>query len=116
MNDMRLDPMRDQPPCQPEPVTPGFEGNGDARDGAPAPVCLVTPTVQHAQQFHFVRRNLLQGLSLNSRNGCSNEPTRLAQLDDRNQGGVLLEWDEGPAQIVGSSLLGVDGNGLMRAA
>jgi hypothetical protein len=100
MDDVGLDPVTGQPSGQPEPVTPSLKGNSDACNGAPAPACLVTPAMQHAQQFRFVWCDLLQWLSLYTWDGPGDQPTRLAELDDSNQGGVLLEWGEGPAQIV----------------
>jgi hypothetical protein len=100
MDDMGLDPVPGQPSCQPEPVTPSFEANSDACNGATAPGCLVTPAVQHAQQVRFVRRDLLQRLALDPRDGPGNQPARLTELDDSNQRGGLFEGDEGPAQIV----------------
>jgi hypothetical protein len=100
MDDVGVDPMPGQPPCQPKPVSSGLEGNGDAGGGVTLPDCLVTPAVQHAQQFRFGRRDLLQWLALDPRNGPGNQPTRLTELDDSNQGGGLVDGDERPAQIV----------------
>ena len=44
--------------------------------------------------------DLLQWLAFDRWNGPSNQPTRLTELDDCNQGGRLLERNERPAQIV----------------
>ena len=85
MDNVHLDTVPGQPSCQPEPVPPGFEGDGDARDGATAPGCLVAPAVQQAQQGRFVWRDLLQRLPFDSRNARENQPALVAELDDSNQ-------------------------------
>lgn len=100
MDDVGLNALPSEPPRQPEPVTPSLERNGDARDGATAPGCLVTPAMQQAEQSRFVRCDLLQRLSLDPRNGPGDQPARLAQLDDGNQAAVLFKGVEGSAQIV----------------
>src|SRR5271165_2335175 len=100
MDNVYLDTVPGQPSCQPKPVTPGFEGDGDARDGATAPGCLVTPAVQQAQQGRFVWRDLLQRLPFDSRNGRENQPARVTELDDSYQASFLIEADEGPAHVV----------------
>jgi len=46
---MGLRAMFRQPPYQPEAVTAGFEGNGDACDEATALDSFVTPTVKQPQ-------------------------------------------------------------------
>jgi hypothetical protein len=79
--------MPGQPPCQPEAVSSGFERNGDACDGQTFPDALVTPAMQHAQQFRFVRRDLLQWLALDPWNGPSYQPARLTELNHGDQGG-----------------------------
>src|SRR3981189_2386010 len=98
MDDVGLDPMPGRPSCQPEPVTPGFEANTDACAGATAPRCLITPSLQHAQQVRFVRRDLLQWLALDPRDGPGNQPARLTELDDSNQSGGLVRRETGNDQ------------------
>jgi hypothetical protein len=61
MDDMCLDAPLGQPACQPKSITPGLEGDGDARDGATVADCLIASAVQQAQESPFVRRDLLQG-------------------------------------------------------
>jgi hypothetical protein len=94
MDDVGLDPMPSQPPCQPKSVSSGFESNSDACDGMTLPNCFVTPAMQHAQQFRFVRHDLLQWLAFDSWNGPRNQPTLFTELYDNDQGDSLLERDE----------------------
>jgi hypothetical protein len=101
MDDVHLNPVLGQPPCQPEPIAPGLEGNGDARDDATFANRLVTLAVQQAQKCGFIRQDLLQGLAFDPRHRPRNQPTRLAQFDDSDQGGILLKRDKAPAEIVG---------------
>ena len=49
MDDVHLDAVLGQPTRQPKSVTPGLEGDSDARDGATLADCFVAPTVQQAQ-------------------------------------------------------------------
>jgi hypothetical protein len=56
--------------------------------------------MQHAQQFRFVRYDLLQWLAFDPGNGPGNQPARLTELDHSDQRGGVLERDERPAQIV----------------
>ena len=69
MDDVYLNPLFGQPPCQPESVAPGLEGNGDAIDGATFANCLIAPAVQEAQERGFVRHDLFQGLSFDTWHG-----------------------------------------------
>jgi hypothetical protein len=101
MDDVYLNPLLGQPPCEPEPIAPGLKGNGDARDGATFADCLIAPAVQEAQERGFVQHDLLQGLSFDTWHGSGDQPARLAQLDDRDQGAILIKRDKAPAEIVG---------------
>src|ERR1700749_3196601 len=46
------------------------------------------------------RLQLLARLTLNAGKHTANQPARLAQLDDGNDRAILVQGDEGPAQIV----------------
>ena len=97
---MRLDATRRKPARQPEAVAAGFEGNRNPRDRAAGPDRLIPPAMQQAKQPFWVRLQLLARLTLNTRNDAANQPARLAQLDDGNDRAILVEGDEGPAQVV----------------
>src|SRR4051812_32202777 len=56
--------------------------------------------MQEAEQGVLVRLELLQRVALEARHDAGDEPARAAQLDDGDQRAVLLEGDEGPAQVV----------------
>jgi hypothetical protein len=75
MDDVHLNPLLGQPPCQPEAVTPGLEGNRDAHDGSTLADRLVTPAVQQAQKCGFVRHDLFQGLAFDPWNSSGDQPT-----------------------------------------
>jgi hypothetical protein len=89
-----VDPVPGQPPCQPEAVSSGFERNADACGGETFPDALVTPAMQHTQQFRFVRCDLLQWLAFDPWNAPGDQPTRLTELNHGNQGGGVLEGGE----------------------
>src|SRR6516162_7295719 len=46
------------------------------------------------------RLQLLAWLTLNAGEDAANQPARLAQLDDGNDRAILVQGDQGPAQIV----------------
>src|SRR5215467_7071490 len=100
MDHVRLDPSRLQPARQPEAVAAGFEGNRNPRDRAAGPDRLIPPAMQQAKQPFWVRLQLLARLTLNTRNDAANQPARLAQLDDGNDRAILIQGDEGSAQVV----------------
>src|ERR1700732_1828068 len=100
MDHVRLDPTRLEPARQPKAVAAGFEGNRNPRDRAAGPDRLIPPAVQHRKQPFRARVQLLARLTLNTRNDAANQPARLAQLDDGNDRAILVEGDEGPAQVV----------------
>src|SRR6516165_10073088 len=56
--------------------------------------------MQQGQQPFWVRLQLLARLTFNTRNEAANKPTRLAQFDDGNDRAILVQGDEGPAQVV----------------
>src|SRR6516165_2893383 len=100
MDHMRLDATRRKPARQPEAVAAGFEGNRNPRDRAAGPDRLIPPAMQQAKQPFWVRLQLLARLTLNTRNDAANQPARLAQLDDGNDRAILIQGDEGSAQVV----------------
>src|ERR1700730_17897345 len=50
--------------------------------------------------FCRTSRTLLARLTLNPGKHTGNQPARLAELDDGNDRAILVQGDEGPAQIV----------------
>src|SRR4051794_2656298 len=100
MDHMRLHPMRTKPARQPEAVSTGFEGQCNPRDLAAGLDRLVAPAMQHAKQPFWTRLQLLARLALNAGKHTGNQPTRLAHLDDGNDCAILVQGDEGPAQVV----------------
>src|SRR5438309_3610829 len=56
--------------------------------------------MQHGKQLFWARLQLLARLTLNPGNYAANQPARLAQLDDGNDRAILVQGDEGPAQVV----------------
>src|SRR5437868_5446179 len=100
MDHMRLHPTRPQPARQPEAIAAGFEGQRNPRDLAAGLDRLVAPTMQHAKQPFWARLQLLARLALNAGKHTGNQPTRLAHLDDGNDRAILVQGDEGSAQVV----------------
>jgi hypothetical protein len=54
----------------------------------------------HRKQPFWARLQPLARLTLNTRNDAANHPARLAQLDDGDDRAILVQGDEGPAQVV----------------
>jgi len=100
MDHMRFHLMRTEPACQPETIAVGFEGKHNPRDLTARPYCLVAPPMQQAKQPFCTRLQLLARLALNAGKHTGNQPTRLAHLDDGNDCAILVQGDEGPAQVV----------------
>src|SRR3954453_22565982 len=100
VDDVGLDLARPQPARQPEAVPAGLEGDREAGGGASRLGRLVPPAMQEAEQGVLVRLELLQRVAIEARHDAGDEPARAAQLDDGDQRAVLLEGDEGPAQVV----------------
>src|SRR6202035_4408820 len=101
MDHMRLHPTRTQPARQPEAVAAGFEGQRNPRDLFTGPDCLIAPAMQQAKQPFGTRLQLLARLTLNAGKHPGNQPARLAHLDDGNDRAILVQGDEGSAQVVG---------------
>src|SRR6516165_1512199 len=100
MDHVRFHPARLKPTRQPEAVAAGFEGKCDPRDLAAGLDRLIAPTMQQAKQPFCTRLQLLARLALNAGKHTGNQPTRLAHLDNGNDRAVLVQGDEGPAQVV----------------
>src|SRR5438270_289750 len=100
MDHVSLDATRRKPARQPEAVAAGFEGNRNPHDRAPGPDRLILPAMQQAKQPFWVRLELLARLTLNAGKHAGNEPARLAQLDDGYHRAILVQGDEGSAQVV----------------
>src|SRR6202011_1826413 len=100
MDHVRLDPTRRKPPRQPEAVAAGFKGQRNPRDSAAGPDRLIPPAMQHGKQPFWAWLQLLARLTLNARKYAANQPARLAHLDDGNDRAILVQGDEGPAQVV----------------
>src|ERR1700747_1814653 len=100
MDHVRLDATRRKPARQPEAVAAGFEGDRNPRDCAPDPDRLILPAMQQTKQPFRARLQLLARLTFNPGKHAGNEPARLAQLDDGNDRAILVQGDEGSAQVV----------------
>src|SRR5436190_2900004 len=100
MDHVRFDPARIQPPCQPEAIAAGFEGQCNPRDLFTGPDRFIAPAMQQAKKPFGTRFQLLARLTLNAGKHTANQPARLAQLDDGNDRAILVQGHEGPAQIV----------------
>jgi hypothetical protein len=100
MDHVRLYPARLEPARQPEAVAAGLECNRNPRDSAAGPDRLIPPAMQERKQPFWARLELLARLTLNTRNDAANQPARLAQLDDGNDRAILVQGDEGLAQVV----------------
>src|SRR5438128_6947459 len=93
-------PRASKPARQPEAVAAGFKGKRNPRDSAAGPDRLIPPTMQHGKQPFWARLELLARLTLNAGKHTGHQPARLAQLDDGNDCAILVQGDEGPAQVV----------------
>src|SRR5690242_14633090 len=100
MDHVRLDPARLEPARQPEAVAAGLEGNRDPRDRAAGPDRFILPAMQQTKQPFWARLELLARLTLNPGKHAGNQPARLAHLDDGYDRAILVQGDEGPAQVV----------------
>src|SRR5437588_12414098 len=100
MDHVRLYPARLEPTRQPKAVAAGLEGNRNPRDSVAGPDRLIAPAMQERKQPFWAWLQLLARLTLNARKHTANEPARLAQLDDGNDRAILVQGDEGPAQVV----------------
>src|SRR3954470_11152471 len=97
VDDVGFDAAGPAPARQPEPVAARLKRDRDAGDRAAFLGCLRTPAHQQAEQVHLAWFELLQRMALDPWNNASDEPARLAHLDDGNDRAVLLRGNEGPA-------------------
>src|SRR6201981_661133 len=100
MDHVSLDATRRKPPRQPEAVAAGLEGDRNPRDRATGPDRLIPPALQQGKQPFWARLPPLARLTLNPGKHAGNEPARLAHLDDGYDRAILVEGDEGSAQVV----------------
>src|SRR5438552_16677187 len=100
MDHVSLDPTRRKPARQPEAVAAGFEANRNPRDIPAGPDRFILPAMQHGKQPFWARLQLLARLTLNPGKHAGNEPARLAHLDDGYDRAILVQGDEGSAQVV----------------
>src|SRR6516165_1410493 len=100
MDHVRLDATRRKPARQPEAVAAGFKGQRNPRDCAAGPDRLIPPAMQQDKQPFGVRLQLLAWLTLNAGKDTANQPARLAQLDYGNDRAIVVQGDEGSAQVV----------------
>src|SRR5437762_8235029 len=100
MDHMRLHLARLKPARQPEAVATGFEGQCNPRDLAAGLDCLVAPAMQQAKQPFCTGLQLLARVALNTGKHTGYQPARLAHLDDGDDRAILVQGDEGPAQVV----------------
>src|SRR5437764_5420234 len=100
MDHVRFDAARIQPTRQPEAIAAGFEGQCNPRDLFTGPDRFIAPTMQQAKKPFRARFQLLLRLALNAGEHTGDQPARLAQLDDGNDCAIVVQGDEGPAQVV----------------
>src|SRR5205085_8208037 len=100
MEHVSPDAMRLKPARQPKAVAAGFEGKRNPRDRAAGPDRLIPPAMQQGKEPFWARLELLARLTLNPGKHAGDEPARLAHLDDSYDRAILVQGDEGPAQVV----------------
>src|SRR5215510_15912400 len=105
MNDVGLDTARSQPAGEPEAVTAGLEGDGDASDLVPCLLRFRSPALEQLQEFVLVGCELLQRLALHARYDPGYEPCLFAEFDHGGQSLVRFERCKGTAQVVERLLL-----------
>jgi hypothetical protein len=100
MDHVSLYSTRRKPARQPEAVAASFEGKRNPRDRAADPDRLILPAMQQGKQPVWARIELLARLTLNAGKHAGNQPARLAHLDDGYDRAILVQGDEGSAQVV----------------
>jgi hypothetical protein len=106
MDDVSLDAARAEPSRQPKAITASLVRHRDARDRAAGLYCFVLPPMQSSQQHLRIRIQLSQRAPIDAGNPASNQPTRQAHFDDGDQGGIFVEGDGGPAQVIRLRMVG----------
>src|SRR6516225_11745392 len=99
MDHVCLDPTRGKPARQPKAVAAGFEGQRNPCNIAAGFDRLIPPAMQHRKQPFWARLQLLTRLTLNAGKHTANQPARLAQFDDGDDRAIVVQGDEGPAQV-----------------
>jgi hypothetical protein len=69
--------------------------------------------MQQSKQPFWARLELLARLTLNAGKHAANQPARVAQLDHGNERAILVQGDEGSAQVI---LLGHRGTPSVRCS
>src|SRR5215469_10166320 len=100
MDHVRLHLARLKPARQPEAVATSFEGQCNPRDLAAGFDRLVAPAMQQRKQPFWVWLQLLARLTLNAGKHSGNQPAPLAHLNHGDDRAILVQGDEGPAQVV----------------
>src|SRR5215813_14761874 len=100
MDHVRLDATRRKPARQPKAVAAGLEGQRNPGDRATGPDRLIPPAMQQSKQPFWARRQLFARLTLNAGKHAGNQPARVAQLNHGNDRAILVQGDEGSAQVV----------------
>ncbi|MES0021288.1 hypothetical protein [Mesorhizobium sp. M0036] len=80
MDDVDLGVVRPQPARQPDAVAARLIGDDDPLDRVAGPAGFVAPALQKLQECWRVGIELLEGLTLETRNKRRNQPFRLAHL------------------------------------
>jgi hypothetical protein len=100
MDHVRLSATRRKPARQPEAVATGFEGQRNPSDGGAGPDRLIPPAMQQSKQPFGARLQLFARLTFDARNNAADQPARVAQLNDGNDRAILVQGDEGSAQVI----------------
>src|SRR5262249_8635740 len=100
MDHVSLDTTRRKPARQPEAVAAGFEGKRNPRDRAAGHDRLIPPAMQQSKQPFWARLQLFAWLTFNAGNNAANKPARVAELDYGNDPTILVQGDEGSAQVI----------------
>src|SRR3954453_5763080 len=96
---MSLDAVSPEPARQPEAVAAGLEGDGDAADLPASLTRLCAPAVEELEEVVLVRNNLLERMTGDPRDYPRHQPTRLAQLDHRDNRVVLIQRGKASVQV-----------------
>src|SRR5262249_37862627 len=100
MDHVSLDATRLKPARQPEAVAAGFEGKRNPRDGGAGPDRLIPPAMQPSKQPFWARLQLFARLTFNAGNNAANKPARVVELGYGNDRTILVQGDEGSAQVI----------------